>query len=275
MEKQFENVGEAFSRQSVRYDSYEENNDILKWIREQVHQHTLPFLNKGDIILEINSGTGIDAVYFARMGYRVHATDLSEKMINQLERKISKFKLRDKITVQKCSYTELNNISTSRVVDRINFDYVFSNFGGLNCIPDLSSVAKNISVLLRPGGKVTLVLMPPVCPWELALIFRGHFKTAVRRLHRNGVLADVEGVHFMTYYFTPNQVLKVFGKDFKKIKLQGLGSVSPPPYMKNYPKRYPGVYKFLTAVDAHLSHFPPFNSWADHFILTMQYLPEK
>lgn len=268
MEKQFESVKEAFSRQAAEYDSYEEDHDILKWMREQVHRHAMTYLKPGDHILEINAGTGLDAAYFAKQGYRVHATDLSQEMIKQLEKKVALLKLQDKITIQQISYTELDGI-------RNQFDYVFSNFGGLNCISDLSPIAKSIPNLLKPGGLITLVIMPPVCLWELALIFRGHFKTAVRRLHRKGILAHVEGVHFRSYYFTPKQVLKAFGKQYRKIALHGLGSVSPPPYMKNFPKRYPEIYKFLTSIDAQLSHFPPFNSWADHFILTMQYSPEK
>lgn len=268
MEKQFENVKEAFSMQAAKYDSHEEDHHILKWMREQVHQHVLAYLNPGDHILEINAGTGIDAAFFAGLGYQVHATDLSGEMIKQLEQKVALLKLQDRVTVQQIPYNELDKIENQ-------FDYVFSNFGGLNCIPDLSPVAESVANLLKAGGRITLVIMAPVCPWELALILRGHFKTAVRRLHRKGVLAHVEGVHFMSYYFTPKQVLKAFGGGFEKIALQGLGSISPPPYMKNFPRRYPGVYKFLTAVDARLSRFLPFNTWADHFVLTMQYMPEN
>lgn len=231
-----------------------------------MHLHALSYLTPGDHILEINAGTGIDATYFARLGFRVHATDLSDGMLQQLEKKISLQKLNGQITLQRISYTRLEEIAGE-------FDYVFSNFGGLNCIPDLSPVANNIPKILRPGGRVTLVIMPPICPWELALVLRGHFNSAVRRLHRHGVPARVEGVYFRSYYFTPQKVMKVFGSEFKRIALQGLGSVSPPPYMKNFPKRYPGLYRFLTSFDARISRFPPFNSWADHFILTLQYMP--
>jgi ubiquinone/menaquinone biosynthesis C-methylase UbiE len=268
MEDQLENVREAFSRQAEKYDSYEEDNDILKWMREQVHQHALSYLTPGDHILEINAGTGIDAAYFASLGYRVHATDISQGMLRQLEMKVALQKLDEKISIQMISYAELDKIAK-------RFDYIFSNFGGLNCIPDLNPVARNIPKLLKPGGKITLVIMPPICPWELALIGRGHFKSATRRLHRNGVLAHVEGVHFKSYYFTPKSVLEVFGSEFKKIALQGLASLSPPPYMRNFPKRYPGLYRFLTSLDARLSRFPPFNSWADHFIVTLRYVPKN
>jgi ubiquinone/menaquinone biosynthesis C-methylase UbiE len=268
MDNQLINVNEAFSRQSVIYDAYEEHHPILQWMRDQVRAHALSFLQPADKILELNAGTGLDAVFFASHGFKVHATDLADGMLFQLERKVDLLKLRDKITFQQCSFIELENIRFGA------FDYIFSNFGGLNCVADLTLVTRKIPALLKPGGFVTVVMMSPVCPWELALIFRGHFKTAVRRLHRGGAPACVEGVNFVSYYFSPRQVLKAFGNDFKTARLQGLASVSPPPYMENFPKRYPRLYKFLAAADTRISQFPPFNAWADHFILTVQYLPK-
>ncbi len=258
-------VNLAFSRQSVRYDAYEEDHEILKRMRSQVRAHAMRLLKKGDHILELNSGTGLDAVFFASHGFKVHATDLSDGMISQLRHKVEKSKLQDRITIQQCSVTSLGELGLHQ------YDYVFSNFGGLNCISSLSVVASSMRQLLKPGGFVTMVIMPPVCPWELVMVLGGHIKTAVRRLHRNGVVAHMEDVYFRTYYFTPRQVLQTFGNGFKKVCLQGLASLGPPPHMERFPTRYPRFYRFLCALDEHVVGFPPFNSWADHFILTLQY----
>lgn len=266
--EQFTHVNAAFSRQSENYDAFEENHAILQWMRAQVREHVLTFLQPHHKILELNAGTGLDAVFFAQRGFAVHATDLADGMIIQLTRKVATLQLQDKITIQQCSFTELKKITAGP------FDYIFSNFGGLNCLADLTQVTQALPRLLKPGGFVTTVIMPPICPWELALIFRGHFKTALRRLHRRGVQAHIAGEHFMTYYFPARHVLKAFGKNFKKIRLQGLASISPPPYMENFPKRHPRLYQLLTQFDQRVSRVPPFNSWADHFILTVQYLPD-
>ena len=252
MDSQLISVDAAFSRQSGHYDAGEKGHPILRWMRHQARA---------------DAGTGLDAVFFAQQGCRVHATDLSQGMITELARKIEALELRDKITIQQCSFTALENVHAGP------FDYVFSNFGGLNCAADLAPVISKLPLLLKPGGFVTVVMMPPICPWEIALIFRGHVKTAIRRLHRKGVMAHIEGVHFMAYYFTPAQVLRAFGKDFKRAALQGLASISPPPYMKNFPQRHPHLYKLLIAAEHRMARWPPFNSWADHFILTVQYLP--
>jgi hypothetical protein len=116
--------------------------------------------------------------------------------------------------------------------------------------------------------------MPPVCPWEMAGILKGN-KSSFRRLSKNGAMAHLEGAYFRTYYFSPSQVVKSFGKDFTMIRLEGLGSLSPTPQSEKFPAKYPRLYKLLTAIDEKIALLPPFRSWADHFILTVQYVPEK
>jgi len=258
---------EAFSRQSSIFDALEDGNKILQWMRVRVRNHLLSQLKPGSRILELNAGTGLDAVYLAEHGFKVHATDVSDGMVMQLEQKVKSQNIANAFTIQKCSYTELYKI------EQEPFDYIFSNFGGLNCIPDLGAVTKQFPGLLKPGGKVTFVLMPAICPWEILLAFKGNFKTAFRRLKKGGTPSNIEGLYFDSFYFTPKTAIKSFGRNFKKIKLEGLASISPPPYLDWFPDRLPRIYKVLTNIDTALCTTWPFNSWADHFILTMQYMP--
>ncbi len=260
-----ENIKEAFSRQSLIYDDYEKEHPVLSFMRQEVRLHVMNFLKKGDKILELNSGTGTDAVFFAENGFKVHATDISEGMIFQLKNKAVKHQLTDNISIQRCSFFELDKLNSG------SFDYIFSNFGGLNCSPDLMEITKHFPNLLNKNGRVTLVLMPPVCPWELALVFRLHFKTAFRRLKKNGTKSHIEGKYFNTFYYTPGQVLKALGKNFRKIKLQGLASFTPPPYMENFPRKHPVLFRSLNQFDRYFSCYFPFNRMADHFILSAQY----
>lgn len=269
MEVDFKAVNRAFSNQSAGYDTYDVSNAILQWMRDRVRKHVLQNLKPGNRLLELNAGTGLDALFFVGNGCTVHATDLSDGMINQIKQKVDKYGLADKLSVSQCSYTNLHSFPDE------GFDYIFSNFGGLNCIPDLSIVIKSFQRLLRPGGFVTFVIMPPVCPWEIATVLKGNFKSAFRRFNKAGAMAHLEGEYFTTYYFTPTNVLQKFGKDFKKINLEGLASISPPPHADTFSVRFPRLYKTLTTLDEKVCHLSPFNRWADHFILTVQYLPSK
>jgi ubiquinone/menaquinone biosynthesis C-methylase UbiE len=263
----FDYVKEAFTRQSEIFDRYEERNQILKWMRSVTYEHISKHLRKNDYLLELNSGTGIDAVHFAEEGYKIHCIDISEGMLRKLDEKIREKNLTNRISYQLLSFTELNSLN------RNSFDYIFSNFGGLNCVENLSVVFAHFSRILKPGGRVTMIIIPHVCPWELALSLKGNFKVAFRRLHKNGVTANVEGINFMTYYHSVSKTIKALGPEFRIIDIQGLASVSPPPYMINFPKRFPRLYKALTRLDEKISGIFPFNRCADHFILTAEFDP--
>ena len=262
---QFNHVKEAFTRQSVIYDEYEKEHPTLKWMREQIRNHALSFLNPGDKMLELNGGTGTDAIFFAQKDIFVHSIDISKGMIEQTKKKVKENELSNKISFQQCSYTELNEIKNT------NFDFIFSNFGGLNCLSDLRDVTKFFPTLLKDKGKVCLVIMPPVCPWELVKVLSTNFKFAFRRLKSNGATANIEGIHFTTYYFSLKEIKKALGKDFELVKSIGVAVFTPTPQMEKFPKKFPRLTKILNRLDESLSGYFPFNRIGDHIIITAQY----
>jgi 2-polyprenyl-3-methyl-5-hydroxy-6-metoxy-1,4-benzoquinol methylase len=267
MEVDFESINRGFSKQSLHYDEEDLSNPILVWMRNRVRKHVERYLKPYDRILELNAGTGLDATYFAKNGFRVHATDLSKGMVNKINEKITTNNLAGLLTAQQLSFTELEHVINGP------FQYLFSNFGGLNCVPDLNEITWEISKLLTVGAYVTLVIMPPVCPWEILSIFKGNGKLAFRRFNKKGSLAQLEGEEFLTWYFSPTDVTSAFGNEFRVVALEGLASVCPPPYKKQFAVKYPALFKMLSKMDEGLSNIWPFNRWADHFIITLQYAP--
>src|SRR3954468_6979577 len=86
MNEQF--AAQAFSRQSVIFDEIYSGNTIVQYKRDRVRAHVMQYLKPGSTILELNSGTGEDATYFAQQGHHVHATDISPGMQQQLVQKV-------------------------------------------------------------------------------------------------------------------------------------------------------------------------------------------
>jgi ubiquinone/menaquinone biosynthesis C-methylase UbiE len=264
-ENKFLAVNKAFSKQSEKFDDFDMSNPVLQDMRRQIYQHINEYLKPGSHILELNAGTGIDALYLATLGHTVHATDLSDGMVRQIKKKIFDENRGNSISVQQLSYDQLN------LVRERDFNYVFSNFGGLNCIASLKNVTKHLPLLLLPGGRVTWVIMPPVCIWEMMAALSGNFKHAFRRFTSDGVVAHLEGEQFKTYYHSLRDIIESFGPDFKLIRAEGLGAVSPQPHHTRFVTSYPRLYKWLRSLDARVRHSFPFNRWADHLIVTMQY----
>lgn len=235
-------VNKAFSAQSIHYDADDTVNRVIADLRKQVYLHVARFMKPGSRILELNAGTGIDASYFVSHGHSVLATDLSDGMINELKKK--------DLEARQLSYENLDQLQNQQ------FDYIFSNFGGLNCIDDLGKVTKHLPSLVKPGGYVTWVIMPPVCLWEiLSLTFR--------RFHKNGVMAHIDGHYFRTWYHSLDDIKRSFGDQFKFVESEGLAALSPPPYKTDF-----FAYNLLRKIDRALNRTFPFNRWADHIIVT-------
>ena len=118
----------AFSKQALVFDAYDAGNTIIQYKRQRVREHVNRHLLPGSSILELNAGTGEDAVYFARQGHRVHATDIAGGMLKVLNAKVTQQGLAGRVTSECCSFTNLEGLEASGP-----YDYIFSNFAGLNC----------------------------------------------------------------------------------------------------------------------------------------------
>jgi ubiquinone/menaquinone biosynthesis C-methylase UbiE len=263
---QYDAVNAAFSKQATHYDADDEQNLVLADMREQVYNHITRFIKPASRILELNAGTGIDAVNFVSKGHSVLATDLSDGMVMQIRNKIEKYKLHGRLTCEQLSYDKLDQLP------ELKFDYVFSNFGGLNCIKDLSSVTKNLPSILNPDAVVTWVIMPPVYLWEIAGFLKGHGAKAFRRLNTQGIKSHLEGEFFYTYYHSVKSIKAAFGSQFSVIGLEGLAALLPPPHRGDFPTKHPATYKALRWFDRSVNSHFPFNRWADHIIISFRYV---
>lgn len=268
VENQNAAIAEAFSRTAQKYDAFAEDHPHLTRLRNKVYAHATRYLPQGARILELNAGTGTDAVALAQRGYHVHAVDIAPGMLERLRDKVERFGLHEQVTFQQLSFTELDKVRGAP------FEAVFSNLGGLNCIPDLSPVIQQLPAVLRPGGLVTWTLMPPVCLWEMAEIFRGNPRLAFRRFSRSGTRAHLEGLNFTVYYFSTQKVLRWFGDDYECLAIEGLSVLTPTAESKNFAKRYPRLYRTLCLLDDRLAPRWPWRGWGDFFIITLRYRPK-
>lgn len=258
-------VAEAFGRKSVVYDDFGLDHANLTRMRQRVYTAVTQHIQPGSHLLEINAGTGLDASELVKRGFTVHATDLSAGMVEATKHKVrtQQLQLGGKLTVEQLSFTQLDRVQNKP------FDAIYSNFGGLNCIPNLSQVTQHLPKILKPGGLAIWVIMPPVCPWEMGLVFKD-WQVATRRFQADGVVAHVEGVTFKTWYFTVRQVVKAFGPQFEQIGLEGLSVVTPSADNKTFALKYPALFKKLVTIDEKISGIWPFNRVGDFFILTMR-----
>lgn len=262
-------IAAGFSNTAATYDAFATDHPHLSRLRENVYAHVARFASSESSILELNCGSGTDAIRLVEMGYRVHATDIAEGMLERLADKAATISTGELLTWQRCAFFELDQIQGGP------YDMVFSNLGGLNCISDLRWVTRQLPFVLKPGGLVVWVLMPKICLWELAAALTGQFQLAFRRHRRGGTPAHLEGQVFPVFYFNPAEAIAAFGTDFTLLGLEGLSVFTPTAESKGLIRRWPRVYSLLAWLDDRLAHRWPWRGWGDFFILTMRYGPEQ
>lgn len=259
-------AGKAFSRQSLIFDDIYSSNLIIQYKRERVRDHVMRYLHANSTILELNAGTGEDAVWFAQHGHHIHATDISTGMQERLMEKIKRHNLESRVTHELCSFTQLEKLA-----NKGPYDLVFSNFAGLNCTGELDLVLRSMSALLKAGGFATLVILPKFCLWESLMFLKGDFKTAGRRFFsRKGVTAHIEGEYFTCWYYDPSYVIKHTKDEFELLSIEGLCTIVPPSYLENFPKRRPSLFNWLKQRENKWSNKWPWRSIGDYYIISLR-----
>ena len=256
----------AFTMQSDIFDDLYAGNTIINYKRQRVRSHVLQHLKPGSHILELNSGTGEDAIFFAGKGHSVHATDISTGMQKKLKKKVSTAGVDDKVSNEICSFTMLHQLK-----NRGPYDHIFSNFAGLNCTGELEAVLGSFSDLLTPNGTVTLVILPKFCLWETLLVFKGNFRTAFRRFFSsNGSKAHIEGTFFKCWYYNPSYVINKLKGQFTVLSIEGLCTIVPPSYIEGFAEKHPVAYQFLQQKEARLKGAWPWKYIGDYYIISLQ-----
>lgn len=269
----------AFSRQAEIFDAYDAGNTINQYKRQRVRKHVLRHLAAGDAgstvyaggaeptILELNAGTGIDAAYFASKGFRVHATDIAEGMQEKLRENMRRQGLSDRVTTELCSFTALDTLQ-----QRGPYDLIFSNFAGLNCTGELDKVLRSFAPLVKPGGQVTMAILPGFCLWESLLFLRGRWRTAFRRLisGSKGTKSRVEGQYFRCWYYSPSYVVRALKDSFDLLSVEGLCTMVPPSYIEHFAEKHPRAWRLLRKGEERWKQRWPWKNIGDYYIISFR-----
>jgi ubiquinone/menaquinone biosynthesis C-methylase UbiE len=256
----------AFSRQAPLFDELYAGDIIIQYKRKRVRDHVLQWMQPGSSILELNAGTGEDAIFFAQRGHTVHATDISSVMQSMAKEKVKLHGLESSVSHELRSYTDLENL-----YNRGPYDLIFSNFAGLNCTDELPKVLQSFDNLLKPGGIVTLVILPKFCLWEFLLLFKGKCRTAFRRFSgRKGSKAHIEGEFFRCWYYNPSFIKKTLKDSFKVLSTEGLCTIVPPSYIEKFAEKHPRAFRFLKRREDKWKTKWPWKNMGDYYIITLQ-----
>ena len=213
-------------------------------------------------ILELGGGTGEDAAFLAAAGYDVLLTDPSPTMVALANAKLSPLGAHAEVATGE----ELDDFATRYLSSgRAMFDGVFSNFAPLNCVVDLSPVARGLARLLKPGAPAMLVIFGTLCPGEmLTEVLHKRPGQALRRFKRGPFPARLAKREFQIVYHRRAALAQAFAPWFVLEKRIGIGVTVPPSAAEPWISRHPHLLGAMEAADRVLSR--PLAFLGDHVL---------
>lgn len=256
----------SFDAAADTYDETFVNTNVGKLQRARVWNYLDSVLpDKPLNILELNCGTGEDAVWFADKGHNVTATDISDKMLEIAKNKAS---LSDNSNNIRCVKLDINKLSECTF--NKPFDLVFSNFGGLNCLNpnDLAKFASELKNILTPSGRFIAVLMPDFCLMEsIYMILKLRLADVFRR--KKMQIVSLNGSEVNTFYYSPKQFSFYFSTSFKIISKIAIGFTIPPSYLNSFFTEKNSLLKILYNVEEIFGNNFIAASASDHFLIDL------
>jgi SAM-dependent methyltransferase len=256
----------AFDGVAADYDRTNTANPVLRAMRARVLAEIGLRAPRGSALLDLGCGPGGDAAALGTAGYRVTAIDWSPNMAEQARARLQDAGLDTVVTVRHLGIHELDRMPAGL------FDAAYSNFGPLNCVPDLSAAARAIGRRLRPGGTLVASVIGRVCPWELALyLFKGDWSRARVRFATRPVGVPLNGRTVWTRYYGPGEFARAFSAaGFVRVRLRALGLFAPPPYLTGFASRHAHLVDALHRLDDIAGSWPGLRGWGDHFLIVLK-----
>jgi SAM-dependent methyltransferase len=254
----------AFDLLAPTYDKDFTGSPIARWLRDQTYRRLDSLLHGGDSVLELGCGTGEDALYLARRGVRVLATDASEEMLALAGAKAEGEPLMSVQTL------DIGNLHES---DELQFiDGAFANFGVLNCLSEWRTLAAWLAARIKPGGMVAFGVMAPFCLWEMGWhSLHADFRTAFRRVRGQTTFQPSGSGEQMTIcYPTARRLERDFAPYFRRVMLRPLGLFLPPSDVYGMIEKRPRLLRSLVGLEQRFGNASAFALFADHYWIELK-----
>ncbi|NJM05648.1 methyltransferase domain-containing protein [Candidatus Gracilibacteria bacterium] len=264
----------TFDAIAAEYDSSFAEQRLGRMLRALVWEQLDTLFLPGMRVLDLGCGSGADALHLARRGLHVTALDASAEMVALTQCKAEVAGLAAHIAAHCVDLAQIASEPRTKNQEPLvesakqGFDGALSNFGALNCLPDRRGLAQELAQLIRPGGKLALVLIGACCPWEIGWhLLRGEPAKALRR--RDNTTAHIgHGATVRVWYPSPTQLCSEFAPWFRPLALRGVGVLLPPSYLAPLVAHYPRYFEVLAGIERGIAWRA--TNWSDHYLLILE-----
>ena len=258
-------AGSAFDAIADSYDARFTGSMIGRAQRSVVWRKAETIFRAGDHVLEMNCGTGEDALFLASRGVVVTACDASPRMIE-----LARARRNNEAPDAAIDFQLLCNEHLGRLSGRSQFQGAFSNFSGLNCVANLTEVAAQLHRLLDSGAQLLFCVSTRFCLCEMLFYaFRADFRNAFRRCG-GSAMVRVGGQPLHIYYRSLRSLMRCFGPGVRLHSVSGVGVAIPPSYLEDWARSHPCTFRLCESVDRLICCWPLFRVLGDHMLLHME-----
>jgi len=227
--------------------------------REQVYRALkADGLDTNQSVLEINCGTGEDALQFHNWGNTILATDFSVDMLEVARKKFPEGEF---------AQLDMKNIGTLEN----QYSLIFSNFGGINCLSpeEFAQFLSDSSTRLSTNGHLVLVIMGKKCWWDnFYLLLKGKWSKLRRRNTTVPLEVNVGGTLVKTWYYSPKEVKRMLGENYQVRRLKPIGLYVPPSYIAPFFEKKGFLLSLLKFKDRFV-RLPMFSNFSDHYYISL------
>lgn len=175
-----------YDRTAPRYDALLAA-PIDRWMRRAFQSLVRETAPAGSLLLDFGCGTGLDALWYARQGYRVLAYDISAGMLEQLRRRCGAEIARGEV------------VPVEALSGLPRPDAVVSNYGVLNALGRPRAFFEAVAPLLEPGAPLVISVLNPFF-WK-DMLHRWWWAALARSLRHHAIVTRGEGIethrHFL------------------------------------------------------------------------------
>lgn len=257
----------AFDAFAGDYDRSFTDSALGRMLRARVWEELARQFPPGSHILELACGTGEDAVWLARRGVHVVATDGSPQMVQQAQRKVAEAGLEDRVQVFPVPLQAITDDPAALPIPTY-YTGVLSNFGGLNTINAWDQLAAVLAQLVVPWGKLVLVPMGPACPWEIGwYLLRRQPQIALRRF-RQPAIAQIGESHIPIWYPSAGHLRRAFAPWFSHLSTRSLGLWLPTSSLSRLVDKAPRLFTLINRLERATARLTM--GWGDHYVMVLE-----